>query len=356
MEADIPISTMEWLDNIPCTADLRGSLNQLYSTDGWNIRNRVMHGGLLELESKFDEGLFAIAYPHVPIPPVDTATDPYSCENTARLCLETLRMLDNEVETVALVPNDRSWTCAFELTTDELDFALHLHCDLRDGRDVALAWQNEMSHYYRAVLPGIKQLLVFGMLGWSRPYHPTDSLVHFAASVLCFEALYRQTAHLYGFRVLQSSRQFVEVEQRQVETRRFQYQMLDQRRTSLATDEVLAALTAYIGAVGQPHGIRTLRLAIKLRDAMAHGGVGEFTEEKQLGYGHLFIKAAQLLMESGEHHMASEGAYFLWENERHGGAWLRSRRLATCGTGHKRGSVSRWSVATSQRIRHGVAQ
>ena len=108
--------------------------------------------------------------------------------------------------------------------------------------------------------------------------------------------------------------------------------MLDQRRTSLATDEVLAALTAYIGAVGQPHGIRTLRLAIKLRDAMAHGGVGEFTEEKQLGYGHLFIKAAQLLMESGEHHMASEGAYFLWENERHGAHgydledWLRAEQ------------------------------
>ena len=80
---------------------------------------------------------------------------------------------------------------------------------------------------------------------------------------------------------------------------------------------VLQRLVECVDPPGRENAIRTLRLAVRLRDAVAHGAIREFDERRQRAFGHIFVKAAQVLMESGQFRMTRERAYFLWENDRH---------------------------------------
>src|SRR5262249_55191060 len=55
-----------------------------------------------------------------------------------------------------------------------------------------------------------------------------------------------------------------------------------------------------------------LSLAVQARNALAHGAVVQYDEPTHLGMGHLLLKATQMLVGAGEHHMTRECAWYRW--------------------------------------------
>ena len=58
-------------------------------------------------------------------------------------------------------------------------------------------------------------------------------------------------------------------------------------------------LTEDLSPAEKPTAERVLRLAVKCRDAVAHGAVFDYTADIRKIYGHLIIKAMQLVIEAG---------------------------------------------------------
>lgn len=60
--------------------------------------------------------------------------------------------------------------------------------------------------------------------------------------------------------------------------------------------------------------MRILRLAVKARNALAHGAVVRFDEPTSDGIKRLLAEAIQLLVEAGRHHMILEAAWYNWKD------------------------------------------
>ena len=119
--------------------------------------------------------------------------------------------------------------------------------------------------------------------------------------MLVFEALYRSTAQLYGFRILQFS------------TGHMQYRMLD--RKQLCAEPIVDALVENVDIAHRSTARRVLELVTKARNAFAHGAIETLDQHTSDGIGHLIVKGVQSLVDAGVHKMTSEAAYYLWEND-----------------------------------------
>ena len=118
-----------------------------------------------------------------------------------------------------------------------------------------------------------------------------------------FEALFRLTVHLIGAEVLQRKpRGAVEW--------KFQYKMLDFQEGNLCSPDVLSHLLLVLLPEERDAGETSIRLAIKVRNAMSHGAIDHHTEDINRGGGHIMIKAIQLLIELIKRHSIREAAYF----------------------------------------------
>lgn len=78
---------------------------------------------------------------------------------------------------------------------------------------------------------------------------------------------------------------------------RVQYRMMDD--VGLISADNMAWLTRGLTAAERPVAERVLSLAVKCRNAVAHGAVFKYTEELRRVYGHLVIKAIQLVIDAG---------------------------------------------------------
>lgn len=304
----VPEGVLHWLPELRCSADVDGKLRDIYDTERSNIRNRVMHGNLLEIEGKSLE---------VRLPIVDATryktvgeANPLIPGNIAQICFACLDAVDTEISRVTtLASRDLDWTRDLSLDTSEIEFGLRLHIDFLDERDVRDAWLNTMSDYLNAVFPGLKQLFMIGFIGWAqRPF--TESLPRFMALGLTFESLYRLTVHLLGESILQISFP------RARPCLKTQYKMLDARPTGICTPQILDRLVDHIDVEQRAFARRTLQLAIKARNSFAHGAIVDFSTDTASGIGHIFVKATQNLVMAGLHHFTRERAYFHWENFR----------------------------------------
>lgn len=138
---------------------------------------------------------------------------------------------------------------------------------------------------------------------------------------LTFKGLYRLTAQLLGFEVLQRSSLG--------ETgRMFQYRMLDARANGLCRPALIHTLVEEFSPSDRPNAIRTVQLAVKARNALSHGALLRHDENDHWTAGHLFIKATQLLMSVAFRRMTRVRAYFRYRNRSPGtacdsvGDWL----------------------------------
>jgi hypothetical protein len=303
-----PNGVLDWVASVNLSPAVMSDVQALYDATQSNIRNRVMHGNLLEIEAKGTEARMYAGFPNMFPMLGNPAEDAYSPQNTAHLCLDVLQALDAEVARHGgLADQDMNWVADVSLTRQEVEFGLGLSVDfLSDDR---LQWHRTVSDYLNATLPCIKQLFTIGFIGWLRG--PIAwSLPRFMALGFTFEAIYRVTAHLLGESVVQVNR----MKGRPVV--KSQYRMLDGRPSGLANRRVLSRLVEHVEREHQETAIRVLQLAIKARNALAHGAVPELGGEDADGWGHLLVKAVQTLITRGLEHLVSECAYYRWKNVR----------------------------------------
>jgi hypothetical protein len=94
--------------------------------------------------------------------------------------------------------------------------------------------------------------------------------------------------------------------------------MMDARSTGICTPTIQDRLLATVEAAGRPLAERNLALAIKARNALAHGAICAFDRRTADAMGHLFVKAMMTLMQAGMRHLVQECSYYRWLNIRKG--------------------------------------
>ena len=129
--------------------------------------------------------------------------------------------IDREIGNVArLTQTNLAWASGLNLTRGEIGYGIRLSCEF--SSDDGERWMNTVSSYLVAVFPGLKQLFTDGLIEWLKGC-VDPSIPRFMAMGLVFEALYRLTAHLKGYSVLQKSIRRADA------SLKFQYRMLDSR-------------------------------------------------------------------------------------------------------------------------------
>jgi len=309
-----PAPVLEWLEKLRPSACLRDAVDAIYHRHRGNIRNRFMHAGLLDIESKRMEHVLVAAGHRPPNP----APDPYSPRNIAQLSFNALETVDNEVAQGGLLTAaDFAWTPAIDLAADEVAFGAALPFDFARPDGVAL--QQRMSDFLTVVAPATSQLFRVGFVGWLRRTN-RDTLPMFVAMLVVFEGVARMVEHLCGLPVLQWD-----------DRGRCQYTMFDERG--------LASATARDRIVGELAGgdrdaaNRTISLAMKVRNAFAHGAILFPAPGYLDAAGHLLVKSALAFMLAGEQHLIREAAFFEFENADRGELenWLAAERDVLAG-------------------------
>ncbi len=298
-----PLGVMEWLSKLNPTPALEEALRQIYDPSRANIRNRIMHGNLLEIEGKSLDTRLPIANARrFPLLAIDT----YMPENISSVCMACLQQVDQEIASRAtLTDADLAWTRSFVLTPDEVDFGYRLPVDFLTGN--GLEWLEYVSRYLNSMMPALKQPFLIGFIGWlQRPFN--ESIPRFMALGVVFEAIYRLTVHVLGHSVLQVSRP------NGTNQLKCQYRMLDARATGLCTETILDHIISPVDQTDRPAAKRTLRLALKARDAFSHGAITTLDGRASDGIGHLIVKSVQSLVSGGLQHLVNEAAYFEWQN------------------------------------------
>src|SRR5262249_16410390 len=143
-------------------------------------------------------------------------------------------------------------------------------------------------NYLRLVFPALKQLYTIGFLGWSDLGSP-DSPIRLMGLSIVFEALYRLTSQWRGVAVLQAGPKagtYLHV----------QYHMLDETAAGLSTEPALDALLDYLDVSARGVAKRVLRLAVKARNALAHGAFIALDRSTVESVGYVFLKAIQALI------------------------------------------------------------
>jgi hypothetical protein len=251
-------------------------------------------------------------YPKVP--------DAFSPENVFLLCLTSLQTLDARISKItALTPADFAWTKHLELQPDELRFGTRVHYDFVG--DEGKRWWERIDDFLTAVTPKIKILFDVGFTGWIDRKRP-ERLVLFMALNMVLEALFRVSVRIHGGSILK----------RAVSATRdghvvFRYKMLDQHE--LCAPEMLDRLVESVVPSSREVAKTVLTLAVKVRDAVAHGAIVTLGMDDGIAMGHLLVKAIQCLVEAGEHEMIKTAAYYRWEDRPQRDAlanWLEGER------------------------------
>jgi hypothetical protein len=297
-----PVSVLDILGQLSCAPATVLQVKELYDSSRSNIRNRIMHGGLLDVISKHQELLLHIADPsRYPIRP-GWRREEFSPENICRLCLDCLEQVDADAASrVVLAKQHLSWAGSMRPSSSDLVFCSHLPNEFLgpNGRD---AWAR-VSNYLNAVVPSVKQFVTIGFRA-SLAAKASDTIVQFVAMMMVFEALYRSTAQLCGFRVLQ------------IAPGHMQYRMLDELQ--LCAEPILNRLVDNVLVYERANAKRALELAKRTRNAFSHGAMEELDPNAKQSIGRVLMKCVQTLVDAGIHEMTSEAAFYLWKNARKG--------------------------------------
>ncbi len=307
-----PRGVFDWVVGLNCGADLLSSIRSLYDNDDANIRNRVLHGNLLEVSSRRKEVHLAIRncnrYGWL-----RTSPDPYHPKNIVQHCLQCMERIDAQMTGLAITPADMTWTQTVMLTPAEIEVGHTTYCDfLGPDRDI---WIRVIGDYLNAVAPDLKQFFTLGLIGWlkgDRSPNPIQGMV----MGFTFEALYRLTIHLMYSDVTGTVGGTVQRSHKTNGTiSHFQYRMLDKRQHGLLSAHYLARLVEHVPTAQRALAEEVIHLAAKLRNALSHGALVVADQHTLDGVGHILAKASQTLVTAGLHHFTQEAAYFIFENE-----------------------------------------
>lgn len=310
-QTGVPNGVADWVDQLRFTNAIEQMITDIFDSKTTNIRNRIMHGGLLDHDAKWGETRAAMNGQSKS----SWKGDPRLPKNVCLHCFECLEALDNELHSLGAVAKfDFTWSSRIVPSSDEIDFARQLECDLfrEDSSSRAASgreWFEFLGAYTDAVMPSMKQHFQLGVVGWLSNHNAT-SVTRFFALTLIFEAAYRLTVHLLGFEILQKSRSSGRTKIR------FQTRMLDSANGGICTDEIKDAIVAHARPEERDTAKQVLDIAIKTRNALAHGAFVKLDDKVIKGLGNVLFKSIQLLASCGYAHMVAESAYFRWQNER----------------------------------------
>jgi hypothetical protein len=271
----------------------------IYDNARGNLRNRILHGAQLQITRSQQQSTLSIADPvtYAPVP------DAFSPENVLRLCYGSLQTLDACISNVTkLRHTDLAWTSHLEMAPDDLLFGRRVHSDFV-GEPGKLWWER-IDHFLDAVTPNIRILFDFFFMGWIDRKRP-DRLALFMALNMVLEALFRASARVHGDSVLKH-----DVPHNREEPISFRYKMLDQHE--LCSPGTFDRLVEHVDPMSRGMAKEVLSLAVKLRDAVAHGAVLNIGPN-DVEQGHLVVKAIQCLVAAGEHEMIQTAAYYRWK-------------------------------------------
>ena len=297
--------------------NVRQILDLVYGRGHGNLRNRILHGAQMHMRRHQFQATLPIAAPEVHTP----VNDEFSPQNTCRLCLQCLEGVDDAIaRVVTLKPKDLDWARHFELSADQIRIGAGVYCDFQGEQ--GKVWWDRISTYLSAVTPSVRLLFDFGFVGWINRTR-NDRFVLFMALNLVLEALFRIAVRLQGGEVL---RKFIGSDSQSII---FRYKMLDARE--LCAPEILSRLVDTVNPAERQVAKEVLLLAVRIRNALAHGAVAEFDTDGGLAMGHVLVKAIQCLVEAGEHEMIKVAAYYHWRRRQGVGvdalaAWLQGER------------------------------
>lgn len=280
---------------------IRDQIVNIFSTEHWNIRNRCMHGSFLELEGRREDLIRSsgILQGHG-VPIVDLSSDGSLPENVSAIVLKALNDLAHHLKDSAN-ECDTAWTHHFLLTPSELIEAKNVRCDFLQDKDSAEGWRIQISDYLREVTPCLSTPLQLGVRSWFMPWDPENTMPGFYFLTLLFEPFLRLTLHMAKRPVLKRSMSSDSTSK----FYRIQYCMLN--ANELLTPDNIAWVIDHLNATEKPVAERFFQLAMKCRDAFAHGAIFQFTDDIRRTYGHMIVKAIQIVVEAGQRHLqASE--------------------------------------------------
>ncbi len=281
---------------------LRERLSKIFATDEWNLRNRCMHGSFFEIEGRREDLIRASGMlQNHGVPTLDLSCDGSLPPNVSAVALQALREFANHLDATSM-PFSTNWTQRFLLSSEELTEAGQVYCDILQSAEAAEAGRIHVRDYVREVAPSISTALQWGIMAWVARGVVNDAVPGFYFLNLLFEPLLRLTLHLAGISILQCSLS----KDKDGQLCRIQYSMLDSR--GLLSPANVAFLTNHLNAAEKAVAERVLQLAMKCRNAVAHGAISQFTDEIRTTYGHILIKAIQLVVEAGVLHRHSNPA------------------------------------------------
>ena len=126
-------------------------------------------------------------------------------------------------------------------------------------------WWERIDDFLTAVTPNIKILFDIGFMGWIDRKR-SERLVLFMALNMIVEALFRVNVRIHGGDILKCSSR--DASDGPIVLR---YKMLDQHE--LCSEETLERLVESVEPPSRDMAKRALTLAVKVRDAVAHGAI-----------------------------------------------------------------------------------
>jgi hypothetical protein len=306
----VPSSIVNWIGNLSLPSHVEEAVLDLYSREGTNLRNMLMHAALNGIEGIRQE--LIVSSRRARAETKLHRKSPSSPRNIALHLIEVASLVNQNCP--AITPNDLTWVSHFGLASDEVVFLNTLHSEILnpDGDvELGLKWYHYVRQYVDAIAPGLHQFFNIGGYYWIGESRP-DSPLAFSLLTLLFEGLLRTTVHLTGDPVLQRS----------LKGGVFSvgYRMLGTRNRDLVNDDTIANFLADAKRTSHPNIRRVLQNAIRLRNACAHGAFPNLnlSNNNHRVFGHAYIKSCQLLTGVSITHMQEEAAFYRWKRARLG--------------------------------------
>ena len=266
---------------------LKAELDALFSSNGPNFRNRSLHGGFLEIESRRTElTMYSGVGAGIGVPPLNLDSDPYVPRNAAAVALRALGGLDAELAHRDLVHRgSMSWTSRFCLNRAELAFAANLYQPVIDR------WANntkrrEICDFAKEALPCLSIPVQLGINAWKDPKPGVSPIQAFALLAVMFEPAMRLLAHAAGFEIFRR--------RPSAGNRVTLYRMLDEDGF-LAPDFLDWIETGLTGSE-RADARKTIKTGVRCRDAFSHGAIANFDEPTRRAYGAVMAQSICLVM------------------------------------------------------------
>jgi len=277
----------EIVEALPLTDLLKTELRTLFSSTGPNLRNRSMHGGLLEIESRRVEIIMSSGVATaIGVPGLNIDKDPYIPMNAAAVALKALSGLDAELAPLGLVhTGSTNWTSHFCLDAADLGFATGLSQPMLDLLNDD-EQRSSVVGFVREAFPCLSVPVQLGMFDWAEPKPGASPIQLFGLLAVMFEPAMRLVAHAAGFPIFRRGNS--------AGVRVARYRMLDEQ--GFLSPDFLTWIENGLPAGEKTDAKYTISTGVRCRDAFAHGAISNFADPIRKAYGAVMAKSLYLLV------------------------------------------------------------